>query len=264
MSFILVVVFIVIFLALVYLITFTFNYKVNKEYPMTIVSGYWIVDNKHGDSKYKKWFANTLNINCPYVFFGDKNTIEIMKKYRKNFPTYYVECDVKDFYTYKYLDSFMIDKVHNPSKELNCIWNEKIFLIQKAKNINPFKSSFFTWVDAGICNYRDKPPPSEPFPNINKLKDLPINKFIFTSSDNKNFERKRVGSYYHHISGTFCMSLGFIDGICEIYKKYLDVFVPRKDNIYTDQVIYTLIYKDRPDLFYKIGHGYGKIIDLLY
>jgi hypothetical protein len=232
---------------------------------MTIVSGYWIVDNKHGDGKYKKWFANTLNINCPYVFFCDRNTIDIVKEYRKNFPTYYVECDVKDFYTYKYLDSFVIDKVHNPSKELNCIWNEKIFLIQKAKNINPFRSSFFTWVDAGICNYRDKPPPSEPFPNINRLKDLSINKFIFTSSDNKNFERKRVGSYYHYISGTsFCMSIGFIDGMCEIYKKYLDLYVKRKDNIYTDQVIYTLIYKDRPDLFYKIGHGYGKIIELLY
>jgi hypothetical protein len=234
-----------------------------NEYPMTIVSGYWIVDNKHGDSKYKKWFTNTLNINCPYIFFGDKNTIKIIKEYRKIFPTYYIECDIKDFYTYKYLDSFIVDPTHSPSKELNCIWNEKIFLVQKAKNINPFKSSFFTWIDAGICNYRENPPPSEEFPNVDRLKDLPVNKFIFTSS-NKYFEMKRLGGYYHYVSGTFCMSIGFIDEMCEIYKRYLDVFVPRKDNLYTEQVIYTLIYKDRPDLFYKIGHGYGKIIDLLY
>ena len=232
---------------------------------MTIVSGYWIVDNKHGD-EYKKWFVNTLSVNCPYVFFGDKQTIKIIKEYRVNFPTYYIECDIKDFYTYKYLDDFVIDKYHCPSKELNCIWNEKIFLMQKAKSINPFNSKFFMWLDAGICSYRYKKPPSEPFPNIDKLKDLPTNKFIFTSSENVDFEPNRVGSYdYHHISGTsFCMSIGFIDEMCEIYKIYLDFYVPKKDAIYTDQVIYTLIYRDHPELFYKIGDGYGEITKLLY
>lgn len=168
-----------------------------KKTPMTIVSGYWIVDNKH-DDKYNKWFVNTLSVNCPYVFFGDKNTIEIIKQYRKNFPTYYIECDIKDFYTYKYLDNFIIDKDNCPSKELNCIWNEKIFLIQKAKNINPFNSKFFMWLDAGICSYRDKKPPLKYFPNRHKLKDLPTNKFIFTSSDSENYDRKSVGNYNYH------------------------------------------------------------------
>jgi len=235
-----------------------------KKTPMTIVSGYWIVDNKHGD-KYKKWFANTLSVNCPYVFFGDEQTIKIIKEYRKNFPTYYIKCDIEDFYTYKHLDNFIIDKDNCPSKELNCIWNEKIFLIQKAKNINPFNSKFFIWMDAGICTYREKKPPLKYFPNCHKLKDLPINKFIFTSSERKHFELKRVGSYnYHYVSGTlFCMSIGLIDEMCEVYKRYLDLYVKRKDNLYTDQVIYTLIYKDRPELFYKMGDGYGKLSELL-
>ena len=67
------------------------------------------------------------------------------------------------------------------------------------------------------------------------------------------------------VSGTsFCMSIGFIDEMCEIYKRYLDVFVKRKDNnLYTDQVMYTLIYKDEPELFYKLGDGYGKLTELL-
>jgi len=235
-----------------------------EKTQMTIVSGYWIVDNKHGD-KYKKWFMNTLSINCPYVFFGDKNSIQIIKKYRKNFPTYYIECEIKDFYTYKYFDNFIIDETHCPSKELNCIWNEKIFLIQKAKKINPFNSDFFTWIDAGICSYRHKKPPSEYFPNPKKVKDLPTNKFIFTSSINKYFESKKVGSYnYHFISGTFCIDIRIIDEVCELYKTYLDLYVPKKDNLYTDQVIYTLIYKDKPKLFFKIGNGYGKMIEMLY
>lgn len=231
---------------------------------MTVVSGYWMVNNKHGD-KYKKWFKNSLSINCPYVFFGDKNSIQIIKEYRKNFPTYYVECEIKDFYTYKYFDNFLVDETNCPSKELNCIWNEKIFFMQKAKNINPFKSDFFIWVDAGICSFRDTKPPLEYFPNFNKVKDLPNDKFIFTSSQNKNFEMEKVGSYnYHYISGAFCVNIRIIDEVCELYKTYLDLHVPKKDNLYTDQVMYTLIYKDKPELFYKIGHGYGKIIEILY
>ena len=44
----------------------------NKIYSkLTCVSGYWEIKNKHGDA-FKKWFENTLKINCPYVFFGDK------------------------------------------------------------------------------------------------------------------------------------------------------------------------------------------------
>lgn len=72
--------------------------------------------------------------------------------------------------------------IHCPSVELNLIWNEKIFMIQKACKINPFNSEWFKWIDAGICTYRDNSPPNIPFPNVNKLNKLPIDKFIYSSS----------------------------------------------------------------------------------
>ena len=59
------------------------------KYGLTCVSGYWNTKNKHGD-KFNSWFQNTLKINCPYVFFSDKETIEIIKKYRQNLPTFYI------------------------------------------------------------------------------------------------------------------------------------------------------------------------------
>ncbi len=100
---------------------------------MTCVSGYWNVTNKHGN-KFDKWFNNTLQINCPYVFFSDVKTIEIIKKYRKNLPTFYIECNISDFITYKYKDRMITHPIHCPSIELNLIWNEKIFLIKKHLN----------------------------------------------------------------------------------------------------------------------------------
>ena len=68
---------------------------------LTCVSGYWKVHNKH-DNKFDKWFQHSLQINCPYVFFGDKETIEMIKKYRNGLPTFYIECNIQDFVTYKY------------------------------------------------------------------------------------------------------------------------------------------------------------------
>ena len=46
-------------------------------HPLTCVSGFWNVTNKHGNN-YTTWFQHSLKINCPYVFFGDKETIEMI------------------------------------------------------------------------------------------------------------------------------------------------------------------------------------------
>ena len=44
---------------------------------LTIVSGFWKVKNKH-DNKFENWFSKTLKINCPYVFFGNEETMNVV------------------------------------------------------------------------------------------------------------------------------------------------------------------------------------------
>ena len=231
--------------------------------PLTCVSGYWRVKNKHG-TKFDKWFSNTLRVNCPYVFFSDKETIEIVKQYRVGLPTYYVECRMEDFYTFKYRDKMITHHVHCPSVELNLIWNEKIFLLQKASDLNPFNSEYFQWIDAGFGPYRNKCPPNRPFPNIEKLNSLPKDKFIYSSSSPYNKKFVKVNSYYHHVAGTsYVIHKSLINRFVEIYKEYLGKLVDR-NNIWTDQVILTHIYKDNKDLFFKLCDGYGAITEYLY
>ena len=116
---------------------------------LTCVSGYWKIKNKH-DNKYEDRFKNTLKISLPYIFFGDKESIELVKKYRGNLPTYFIELNIKEFITYKYKGNMITHPIHCPSIELNLIWNEKIFLIQRSVKINPFLSEFFMWINAGI------------------------------------------------------------------------------------------------------------------
>ena len=233
--------------------------------PLTIVSGYWKIKNKH-ENNFEQWFNNTLSINCPYVFFSDKETIEIIKTYRKELPTYYIECNIEDFHTYKYKDKMITDKFHCPSVELNLIWNEKAFLVKKALKINPFNSEYFCWVDAGICTYRDNKPPNKLFPNIEELNKLPKDKLIYSSSIMKTYNDKFMKNnlFNHHICGTsYMLHKNIINDFCIAYETYLEKHV-NKDQIWSDQIILTYMYSEQPHMFYKIADGYGEIIPKLY
>ena len=227
----------------------------------TCVSCYYEIKNKHGN-KFNDWFKNTLAINCPYVIFSNKQGIELIKKYRSSYPTYYIELEIKDFYTYKYKDRFLTDPINCPSVELNLVWNEKIFMVKKAHKLNPFNSEWFKWIDAGICVYRNEYPWQNSFPNLNKLNKLPKDKFIYSSSQPYNKDLVTVTNHYHHISGTYILHKNIINQFVDIYKKYMDKLVD-KNNIWTDQVILTHIYKDNPDLFFKLCDGYGEITKYL-
>ena len=231
-------------------------------YEFTCVTGYWNVKNKH-DNKFIEWFNKTLKINCTYVIFGDKLSIELMKFYRQDLPSIYIELDITEFHTYKYKNKMISHPIHCPSIELNLIWNEKIFLIKKAYEMNPFNSNFFCWVDAGICIYRDKYPPSKLFPNPRKIINLPINKFIYSSSSSYDEKLVRNNNYYHHISGTtYILHKNIIPYFTKLYDTYLTKLVD-KNNIWTEQVILTHIYKDNKKLFHKLCSGYGTVFDVL-
>lgn len=239
----------------------------NPIMPLTCVSSFFLVKNKH-NTKYLEWFKNTLAINCPYVFFTTKDNIDLIKSFRKNLPTYYIECEIEDFYTFKYKDRMVTHTLHCPSIELNLIWNEKIFMLQKASKINPFHSEWFNWIDAGICTYRDTPPPCKEYPNPSLIQLLPKDKFICTSSHGYNPASITKTNYEHHIAGTaYLLHQNFINKFVNIYNEFLENLVDI-NNIWTDQVILTHIYKNYPDLFFKMcdgsGERYGEVIRNLY
>ena len=137
-------------------------------------------------------------------------------------------------------DRMITHSIHCPSVELNMIWNEKVFMVEKASNINPFSSEYFCWIDAGICVYRNNVPPIN-MVNPKKIDNLPKDKFIFSSSSNTFFDNKVTKTnYYHFISGTYIIHKNIIGKFSEIYKEYLYRLVD-KNNIWTDQVILTHI-----------------------
>ena len=233
---------------------------------LTIVSGFWNIKSKHKESDFRSWFWTSLRINCPYIIFGDKESLSIIYPYRNGLPTQVVELAIEDFYTYQYKDTIGINERHVPTKELNMIWNEKLFLIQKAKELNPFQSEWFLWVDAGICLYRSVLPPQKSLSESKKLFDLPKDKLIFTSSEQPEFNEKEFqkDKYYHFISGTYMIHSSSVDGFVNLYKEACQKYLTLSEWYHTDQVILTKMYKEKKELFHNVGHGYGKILDYLF
>ncbi len=232
----------------------------------TIVSGYWVVKGKHSSHAFQSWFQNTLRINCPYIFFGNQETIDIVKKVRHDLPTEYCLLELSDFYTAKYKDHLAPHEVHVPSAEVCMIWLEKMFLMQKAVEMNPFGSEYYVWVDAGICSYRDASPGNDIFPCEGTMESLPKDKFIFTSSDEPYLDYcVHENNYYHYISGTaFACHREFIDQFIDIYKEYLEKIITHYNWVNTEQKIFTHMYAEHPELFFKLGQGYGELVPLLY
>lgn len=233
---------------------------------VTVVTGFWSISSKFDDESYKKWFGNTLRINCPYVVFGRPEILELVKEIRWDLPTFCIEMDVNEFYCWKFRDFLATHPRHVPSVELNMIWNEKVFLVQQAAALNPFNTDWFAWADAGLAPYRESAPPEMEWPDTNVLKFLPEDKLIVSSSTEVFLPKYLEEKYYHHIAGTaFLVNINFIQTFAEAYKKAVDKFLSFPGQWkYTDQVIHTFIYNDQPELYCLIDHGYGAIITALY
>ena len=237
--------------------------SVSSVSAVTCVSCFFRVKNKH-DIQYNEWFKKSLTIRCPYVFFTDEENVNFIKECRGDLPTFYVICTIEDFHTYKFKDKMITHPHHCPSVELNMIWNEKIFFMNRALTINPFQSEWFIWIDAGICVYRYNTPPSIPFPNMDKLNTLPKDKFIYSESEPYNEPDVRLDNYYHHVTATsFILHKNILYDFTKLYENYLDKLID-KNNIWTEQVIYTHVFKDHKHLFYRLCSGYGAVVPNMY
>ena len=242
---------------------------INKRYPITFVSGYWNVNNKH-NNKYDEWFKNTLAINAPYIIFSNNETQKwfIEKQFRKSYLTKYVEKQITDFKTYQLNMNNETNSTHVPSKELGLVWLEKINLVLESSKLNQYNTEWFGWIDAGICVYRDTPPPLEECPNYKKMNLLDKHKFNYCSSDRETPDKSiKKWDYTHNIAASiFILHISFIPIIHDLFYKYLNKCINETNTFtcFSDQVILSHIYYDNPGLFNKIGTGYGNLIKELY
>ena len=225
---------------------------------ITVVSGYWDVINKHAKQSFNRWFENTLKINQRYIFFGTESTQAAIALFRGNFETTFIVHPLEQFYTKPYEIDEWQHPIHVPSSNLGMIWNEKIHLLKMAKDeciqTNTL-TEFYMWIDAGICTYRNTPPPTTRLTLAN-VDALPHDKIIYTDSED---------TLHRFSGGAFLMHHTIVDDVHELY--YHELNACNQDRIWqcgVDQIIFTRLMKKYPHLFIKLGNGYGTLLGILY
>lgn len=135
-------------------------------------------DDNRDWTTYLKWFSKTLRIKCPFIIFADPELSNFISDQRGEFPTfiinenpeeiplYYLKDKIQaildfDYYKEKMADT---DRVECKTSMYLVIQYSKFKWLRKATEINPFKSKYFFWLDAGasrFINIPDSQYPSE-------------------------------------------------------------------------------------------------------
>jgi hypothetical protein len=224
---------------------------------VTVVTGFWKVNGKHSMKHYLEWFKNTLTINSSMIFFySDENFRCLVSKLRHELPTHFIRLSLSDFEGTKYLMKNWTHPEHVPSTSLGLIWIEKVVLIDKARRLNIYDTDWFAWIDAGNAYYRYQKIPSMVWPSITNIDILPLDKIIYTDID--NWRGFGGTAFLYHRNITSFVKLEFW--------KHLQVCKSTFNDwrCLSDQIIFSLMRSQFPDLFLSIGQGYGSVVPILF
>jgi len=233
----------------------------------TIVTAYFQLPiAKKPHNQYIQWMKNMLIIETPMVVFSDKASKPLIEQFRGNLPTYYINIDFPDFYTYRYETTFyehqLIDHEigigHNP--QLYMIWNEKSHFLKQAADLNPFQTEYFLWVDIGC--FREPNTRYLQWPNPQKVEQLESNKMLmvqvypFRSDElgKRTLETIPSFQYTNRIGGTmFGGTKGAIEKWHKEYYEMLEHFIRIGRFIGKDQSIMNSVYLWKPQLVQLIS-----------
>ena len=185
----------------------------NTDNNITIVTGFFEGKAKQTHDTYENWMNNFLKLNEYMVIFTDIHNFEYINSRRNTSNTLIIVTSIDKFEVAKYMDYWKychsID-LEKHSIELYMIWNEKTYLVEKALNLNPFKSDYFFWMDIGCI--RDE----KILKSINKFSvdGIPENKTILSSINhipiNPNLNENKISISFENRNGFSCEIFNYI------------------------------------------------------
>lgn len=187
-------------LSLVYIFLVFTNYHESNQFPdkfviigdshvtsfVTVVSVFVALNkSKHSQSNYDLWVSNFLNsVDVPLILLCDEMSLNNLIKLRQNrSTTFYIVNNIKQVlkkielerkqnyaseYYYHQLELDREKNIHNPN--LYAIWNLKSYISNLFAQLNPYKSEYFIYSDAGA--WRDNK--FKRWPNKELVKQLRI------------------------------------------------------------------------------------------
>lgn len=250
---------------------------------VTIATAFFDINReKNGDGRsnteYLQWINNTLQLNCNlYVVTEEKFRNFFLNNRPKHLTMHLKIIKFEESHYYQYYDkikqillsSEYKSNVMHPNRvecilpEYSIIQYSKFYYLKLAMDENPFNSSSFFWMDAGISRFFMDVDIGRNYPSKN------IQDFLFVKSD-KFIIQKRHDLETYSINDSFVwksdnlLSGGMFGGgkdiILKVGKKVEDVFVNkmlRCNNVNNEQLALAMVWKECPDLFITIDNVFG-------
>lgn len=240
---------------------------------VTVVSYFYLIQHKKiKNTTYLEWISNYLEVLKKSIIFTNEKTKQFLES---NFPTIsdnhilYIY-PISDFYTTKNFNweyDHQIDQEKYHSIELYKLWNEKIFFLCKAFELNYFNTEHFLLLDIG--SFRDKSKINEiilsNFPTnynfiknkitMGKMYEYPISvlKNINEIDDRFNFNTVNNGTY---IGGLFGGDTYALTQFREKYISLINEFDNKKIFKGKDQSIYNFLYLQNKNLIHILDSIY--------
>lgn len=165
------------------------------------------------------------------------------------------------------------NQMHVPSVELGCIWSGKLTLMMQSMRDYP-DYHWYIWLDAGmhdeLSRRRLEAHGVKPWPDISKLQQLPDGKMIAAYSERTDCTECAGWDYCHCVSGMGYVVPGtLLPRMLELFSLYqAQCFQSLESSgsafpCMSDQVVFTRIAQDHPDLFHFAGtkNHYGAAVD---
>lgn len=235
---------------------------------VTVVSCFYIIKSKFSKEKYIEWIKNFLSIGFNALIFCDSGSLDFIKSHIPNVTTAtnitFKILNIEDFVTstrdWSHEPSLddEIKKGTNHSIELYKIWNEKIFFLDKATQLNPYGAQYFLWIDIG--SFRNKTrlneikelnfPTPHNFEN-NKMTMFRINNFTKKERINVNIIDSRFKKCNRY-GGMFGGDSVAIHTFKKKYESLLNQFKKKKVFAGKDQSIYNFLVLQNPELIQTV------------
>jgi len=245
-------------------------------------TGYWRIPSKRGDvnqsdAVYNQCMTHVMTLNCPLAIYGSPDTLKEMQHARGT-----VEPPLRDTvalsvdqlgpcaahqelwkHASKYTNQYDV-----PSVELGCVWDGKPGLLARsARQHSGYK--WHAWVDVcmghGVVPF---PHGSAPWPSSQRLHELPEDMITVSYSGQNGCEECREGwTYCHCIAGTaFVVPDALVEDFASNFSQKVDACLAAFDQEDTgayvclsDQVVFTKLMLENPQLFFFSSAGYGSV-----
>jgi hypothetical protein len=229
--------------------------------------------NSHLNRGIKKYceLAENFILNLPYnliIFTDNEEVIEFIENNRDKYKnkTYIYKKPFEDTYYYKDLDrlytlqnkfNIINGNVKQETPMYIILNNNKLYFMELAIELNPFKSEHFIWMDFGINHVAQSTEKIHDWINLipDKIKQLCINPYI------ENINHKQMFQYIHHHTAG-----GLFSGSKENIQKYSELFKQKTEQIYNedwyqiDEAVMTMVQRENPDLFEFFYGDYQGIV----